>query len=57
MRLDIKRKCFPQRMVRPWHRMPKEAVDVPSLEAFKARLYRAQGSLSWWVATLPIAGD
>jgi len=31
-------------------------VDVPSLEAFKARLDVALGSLGWWLATLHIAG-
>ena len=36
--------------------MPKEAVDAPSLEAFKARLDVALGSLVCWLATLHIAG-
>ena len=36
--------------------MPKQAVDAPSLEAFKARLDVALGSLGWWLATLHIAG-
>jgi len=27
--------------------LPKEVVDAPSLEAFKARLYVALGSLAW----------
>ena len=36
--------------------MPKEAVDAPSLEAFKARLDVALGSLGCWLATLHIAG-
>ena len=35
--------------------MPKEAVDAPSLEAFKARLDVTLGGLIWWLATLPIA--
>ena len=39
-----------------WNRLPKEAVDAPSLEAFKARLDVALGSLAWWLVTLPIAG-
>jgi len=26
------------RVVRHWNRLPSEAVDAPSLEAFKARL-------------------
>jgi len=36
-----------------WHRLPREAVDAPSPEAFMARLDGALGSLSWWVAALP----
>ena len=43
-------------MVRHWNRLPKEAVDAPSLEVFKARLDVALGSLVWWLATLHIAG-
>jgi len=39
-----------------WHRLPKEAVDAPSLEAFKARLDVALDSLVCWLATLHIAG-
>ena len=44
-RLDIRRKIFPQRVVKHWNKLPKEVVDVPSLEAFKARLDVALGSL------------
>jgi len=36
--------------------MPREAVDAPSLEVLKTRLDGALGSLSWWVASLPMAG-
>jgi len=36
--------------------LPKEAVDAPSLEALKARLDVALGSLVCWLATLHIAG-
>ena len=43
--LDIKRKFFTQRMVRPWYRLPREAVDAPSLEAFNAKLDEALDSL------------
>jgi len=38
-----------------WNRLPKEVVDAPSLEAFKARLDVALGSLVWWLVTLHIA--
>ena len=37
-RLDIRRKFFTQRVLTHWNRLPKEVVDAPSLEAFKARL-------------------
>ena len=39
------------------NRLPKEAVDAPSLKAFKARLDVALGSLVWWLVTLHIAGE
>ena len=55
-RLDIRRKVFTQRVVTHCSRLPKEAVDAPSLEAFEARLDVALGSLVWWLATLHIAG-
>ena len=45
-----------QRVVMHWNRLPKEAVDAPSLEAFKARLHVALGSMVWWLVTLHIAG-
>jgi len=54
--LDIRRKFFTQRVVTHWNRLPKKVVDAPSLEAFKARLDVALGSLVWWVVTLHIAG-
>ena len=35
--------------------LPREAVGAPTLEAFKARLDGALGSLSWWGAALHMA--
>ena len=55
-RLDIRRRFFTQRVLTHWNRLPKESVDAPSLEAFKARLDVALGSLVWWLVTLHIAG-
>ena len=54
-RLDI-RKFFTQGAVTHWNRLPEEVVDAPSLQAFKARLDVALGSLVCLLATLHIAG-
>jgi len=55
-RLDVRKKCFPLRVVRPWPRLPREVVDAPSLESFQARLDRALSSLTQLKMSLLIAG-
>ena len=54
--LDIRKKMFTVRMVRPWHRLPREAVAAPSVAVFKARLDGALSNLVWWKVSLPMAG-
>ena len=44
-KLDIRRRFFTQKVVTHWNNFPREVVDAPSLEAFKARLDVALGSL------------
>ncbi|KGL99475.1 hypothetical protein N301_15355, partial [Charadrius vociferus] len=43
--LDIRKKFFTMRVVRHWNRLPREAVDAPSLEVFEARLDGALSNL------------
>jgi len=42
---DIRKKFFTMRVVKHWHRLPREAVDAPSLAVFKARLDGALSNL------------
>ncbi|KFV12402.1 hypothetical protein N340_00486, partial [Tauraco erythrolophus] len=44
-RLDIRKKFFTLRVARHWNRLPREVVDAPSLEVFKARLDEALSNL------------
>ncbi|KFP17711.1 hypothetical protein Z169_10928, partial [Egretta garzetta] len=44
-RLDIRKKMFTVRMVKHWNRLPREVVEAPSLETFKARLDGALSNL------------
>jgi len=32
---NVRKKFFTQRVVRHWHRLPREVVDTPSLKAFR----------------------
>ncbi|KFP18927.1 hypothetical protein Z169_11186, partial [Egretta garzetta] len=44
-RLDIRKKFFTVRVIKHWNRLPREVVEAPSLEAFKARLDGALSNL------------
>ena len=55
-RLAVRGKFSTTRVVRCWNRLPREVMDAPSLEVFKARLDGALGHLNCWEVFLPIAG-
>ena len=50
-RLDIRKKFFTVRMLRHWHRLPKEVVDAPSQQSLQVRLDWALINLIYlWVS-------
>ena len=42
--LNIRKHLFPVRVTEHWHRLPREAVESPSLEVFKSRLGMVLGN-------------
>jgi len=54
-RLNLRKKSFTMRVVRHWNRLPREVVDAPSLELFKARLDGALRNLVYWKVSLSLA--
>jgi len=44
-RLDIRKIFFIMRVVKHWNKLPREAVEAPSLETFKVRLDGALSNL------------
>jgi len=55
LRLGVTKKFFTLSVVRPWHRLPREAVAAPSLAVFKIRLDGPLSRLVWWKVSLPMA--
>ena len=45
--LNMRRNFFPLRVTEPWPRLPRGAVESPSLEIFKTRLDVVLCSLLW----------
>ena len=46
-RLNPRKNFFPLRVLEPWPRLPREAVESPSLEIFQTRLDKILCSLLW----------
>ena len=47
LQLNPRKNFFPLRVPEPWPRLPREAVESPSLEIFKPRLAAVLCSLLW----------
>ena len=45
--LNMRKNFFTLRVTEPWHRLPREAVESPSLEIFQPRLDTVLYSLLW----------
>lgn len=54
---DIRTKFLTQRVVSHWQRLPRDVMDAPLQEVFKARLDGASSSLISWMTALLTAGD
>jgi len=54
-RLDVRKTFFNMGVMRHWDTLPRETVDAPSLEVFKARPDEALGNLACWKTSLPMA--
>jgi len=46
-RLNMRKNFFPLRVMEPWHKLPREVVESPSLEIFKTWLDAVLCSLLW----------
>lgn len=53
IRLDTRKKFFTQRVMRHWNRLPKDVIDVLSLQALKTRLDGIVGMVALRLATIP----
>jgi len=45
LQLNMRKNFFPLRVTEPWARLPREAVESPSLEIFQPRLDKVLYSL------------
>jgi len=56
-RFGRRKKSFIVRLVKHWHRLPRDLVDALSLETFKVRLDQALSNLMKLSMPLSIAGE
>jgi len=53
---NIMNRFFTMRVVKHWHRLPREVVEAPSLEPFQVRLDGALSNLVWLKMSLLTGG-
>jgi len=57
IKLDTRKKFFAVRVVEHWNGLPREVVEAPSLETFKARLVATLSNLIELKMSLFTAGE
>ena len=53
--MSYKKEIFYYEAGEHWNRLPREVLDSPSLEVFKARLDETLSNMVWWKVSLPMA--
>lgn len=55
-RLHGRKKLFTMRVMRHWHRLPRETTDAISLEVYNSRQDEALSNLVYWKVSLTTPG-
>lgn len=42
------RKNFAEKVLRHWNRLPRDVVELPSLEVFQEYVEVSPGDMAWW---------
>lgn len=56
-RLDTRENFVMEKVVQPWHRVPRAVVESPSVEVFKRHVGTCRHLGTWFSSGLGSAGD